>query len=110
MTVTSLKLEGRLDTAAVARMEAGFAARAGALNAQGSKAIIDLEGLTYLSSMGIRLLVSTLKQFKQRGVIFVTVAPREATVQELLKMADLNDHLNLVDSVAAADAALADAS
>jgi len=110
MTVTSLKLEGRLDTAAVARMEAGFAARAGALNAQGSKAIIDLEGLTYLSSMGIRLLVSTLKQFKQRGVIFVTVAPREATVQELLKMADLNDHLNLVGSVAAADAALADAS
>jgi anti-anti-sigma regulatory factor len=60
--------------------------------------------------MGIRLLVSTLKQFKQRGVIFVTVAPREATVQELLKMADLNDHLNLVDSVASADAALADAS
>ena len=110
MTVTSLKLEGRLDTAAVARMETGFAARAGALNAQGSKAIIDLEGLTYLSSMGIRLLVSTLKQFKQRGVIFVTVAPREATVQELLKMADLNDHLNLVDSVASADAALADAS
>jgi anti-anti-sigma factor len=110
MTVTSLKLEGRLDTAAVARMEAGFAARAGALNAQGSKAIIDLEGLTYLSSMGIRLLVSTLKQFKQRGVTFVTVAPREATVQELLKMADLNDHLNLVDSVASADAALADAS
>jgi anti-anti-sigma factor len=110
MTVTSLKLEGRLDTAAVARMEAGFAARAGALNALGSKAIIDLEGLTYLSSMGIRLLVSTLKQFKQRGVTFVTVAPREATVQELLKMADLNDHLNLVGSVAAADAALADAS
>jgi anti-anti-sigma factor len=110
MTVTSLKLEGRLDTAAVARMEAGFAARAGALNAQGSKAIIDLEGLTYLSSMGIRLLVSTLKQFKQRGVTFVTVAPREATVQELLKMAYLNDHLNLVGSVAAADAALAEAS
>lgn len=110
MTVTSLKLEGRLDTAAVARIEAGFAARAGALIAQGSKAIIDLEGLTYLSSMGIRLLVSTLKQFKQRGVTFVAVAPREATVQELLKMADLNDHLNLVGSVAAADAALADAS
>jgi len=109
MTVTSLKLEGRLDTAAVARMETGFAAKAGALNAQGSKAIIDLEGLTYLSSMGIRLLVSTLKQFKQRGVTFVTVVPREATVQELLKMADLTDHLNLVDSVSAAEAALTEA-
>ena len=110
MTVTTLKLEGRLDTATVSKMEAGFAARAGALTRQGDKAVLDLRDLTYLSSMGIRLLVTTLKQFKQRGVTFVTVAPREATVQELLKMADLNDHLNLVGSVAAADAALADAS
>lgn len=32
MPVTTLKLEGRLDTAAVAKMEVGFAAKAGALN------------------------------------------------------------------------------
>lgn len=108
MTIQTLKLEGRLDTAAVAKIETGFAAKAGAVSSQGDKVIIDLQDLTYLSSMGIRLLVSTLKQFKQRNITFVTIAPREGTVQELLQMASLVEHLNVVDGVAAASAALAD--
>lgn len=107
MTVTTLKLEGRLDTAAVAKMETGFAARAGAVSAQGGKVIIDLEDLTFLSSMGIRLLVTTLKQFKQRDVRFVTLAPRDSTVQELLRVASLTEHLNTVENAAMAQAALA---
>ena len=107
MTIQVLTLEGRLDTAAVAKMEPGFAAKAGAVSSQGGKVIIDLQDLTYLSSMGIRLLVSTLKQFKQRGITFVTIAPREGTVQELLKMASLTEHLNIVEGAAAAAAALA---
>ena len=91
----------------MAKIETGFAARAGAVSSQGGKVIIDLQDLSYLSSMGIRLLVSTLKQFKQRGIAFVTIAPREGTVQELLQMASLTEHLNMVDGVAAAAAALA---
>jgi len=106
MTVTTLRLEGRLDTAAVAKIEVGFSARAGALKDKGDKAIIDLRDLTYLSSMGIRLLVSTLKQFSQRGVTFVTIRPRDAGVVETLQVAALIDHLNLVDDAAAAEAAL----
>jgi len=107
MTIQVLTLEGRLDTAAVAKMETGFSAKAGAVSAQGDKVIIDLQDLTYLSSMGIRLLVSTLKQFKQRGITFVTIAPREGTVQELLQMASLTEHLNIVEGAAEAAAALA---
>lgn len=106
MTLTTLKLEGRLDTAAVARIEVGFAARAGALNQAGARAVIDLSDLTYISSMGIRLLVTTLKQFRQRGVAFVTIRPRDAGVVELLQIASLTDHLNLVNDAAAATAAL----
>lgn len=106
MTATILKLEGRLDTAAVARMEVAFAARAGALNQAGAEAVIDLADLTYISSMGIRLLVTTLKQFRQRGVAFVTIRPRDAGVLETLRVAALTDHLNLVDDAAAAEAAL----
>ena len=107
MTAHNLKLEGRLDTVAVAKIETGFAAKAGAVSTQGGKVIIDLHDLTFLSSMGIRLLVTTLKQFKQRGVTFVTLAPRDATVQQLLQMASLTEHLNIVDGAAAAEAALA---
>lgn len=106
MTTATLKLEGRLDTAAVARMEVAFAARAGALNQAGAKAVIDLSDLTYISSMGIRLLVTTLKQFRQRGVTFVTIRPRDAGVVETLQIAALTEHLNLVDDAVAAEAAL----
>lgn len=106
MSVTTLKLEGRLDTAALARTEVPFAARAGALTKPGDKAILDLQDLAYISSLGIRLLVTTLKQFRQRGVAFVTIAPRDATARDILQVADLTAHLNMVDSVAAAQAAL----
>ena len=108
MTVQILKLEGRLDTAAVAKIETGFAAKAGAVNAQDGKVTIDLQDLTYRSSMGIRLLVSTLKQFKQRGIAFVTFAPRNGTVREMLQMASLTEHLNIVDGAAATVAARED--
>lgn len=106
MDVTILKLEGRLDTAAVGRMEVGFAARAGAVMREGDKAILDLSELTFLSSMGIRLIVTTLKQFRQRGIAFASIAPREATVKEVLKVADLAGHLNLFETAEAARAFL----
>jgi anti-anti-sigma factor len=106
MTVTTLRLEGRLDTAAVARLETGFAAKAGALKDRGDKAIIDLRDLTYISSMGIRLLVATLKQFAQRGVNFVTLAPSNAAVIELLTISNLKDHLNIAQNLDAAHAVL----
>lgn len=104
MTVTTLKLDGRLDTAAVAKVEVAFAARAGALRDEGDKALIDLRDLTFISSMGIRLIVATLKQFRQRGVVFATLAPSEGPVIDVLKTADLVDHLNIVATPEAAHA------
>jgi len=104
MSVTTLKLEGRIDTAQAGRIEAGFSAKAGSLISQGDKAIIDIQDVIYLSSMGIRLLVSTLKQFRQRGVAFVTVRPRERLVSEALEIVNLTDHLNMVEDREAAHA------
>jgi len=104
MDVTTLRLEGRVDTAEAARIEVGFAARAGTLKERGDKAVLDLSELVYLSSMGIRLLVSTVKQFRQRGVAFATIRPREALAQSVLDTANLTDHLNLVEDREAAHA------
>lgn len=104
MTITTLKLEGRVDTAAAAKAELGFSARAGALTQKGDKAIIDLQDVIYLSSMGIRLLVSTIKQFRQRGVDFATVRPRDNLANEILIVASLTDHLNVVEDKEAAHA------
>ena len=104
MTETTLKLEGRIDTAEVGRVEVNFAAKAGSLTKPGDKAIIDFQDVIYLSSKGIRLLVSTLKQFRQRGVTFVTVRPKERNVNEALEIANLTDHLNMVEDREAAHA------
>ena len=104
MTVTTLELEGRVDTAAAAKVESGFSAKAGALTQKNDKAIIDLREVIYLSSMGIRLLVSTIKQFRQRGVEFVTVRPRDNLANEILVVANLTDHLNMVEDKEAAHA------
>jgi anti-anti-sigma factor len=104
MTIDTLKLEGRVDSTAAAKLEAGFAAKAEALADKSDKAIIDLQDLVYISSMGIRLLVSALKQFKRRGVEFVTIKPRDNTANELLLTVDLAQHLNMVEDAEAAHA------
>lgn len=104
MTITTLKLEGRVDSAVAARVEPGFSATAGTLTKKSDKAIIDLQEMIYLSSMGIRLLVSTIKQFRQRGVEFATVRPRDNSANEILVIANLTDHLNMVEDKEAAHA------
>lgn len=104
MPVTTLELEGRVDTAAAAKLELGFSAKAEALTQKGDKAIIDLREVVYLSSMGIRLLVSTIKQFRQRGVEFATVRPRDTLANEILLVSSLTDHLNMVEDKEAAHA------
>lgn len=104
MKITTLKLEGRLDSAAAAKLETGFEAKAGALTDKADKAIIDLQDLVYISSLGIRMLVSAIKQFHKRGVEFATVRPRDNTANELLITVDLAAHLNMVEDAEAAQA------
>ena len=104
MKITTLKLEGRLDSATASKLEAGFAAKAGALTEKSDKAIIDLNELVYISSLGIRMLVSAIKQFKQRGIEFATVRPRDNSANELLITVDLASHLNMVEDAEAAHA------
>lgn len=104
MSIKILELEGRVDTSKVANLELDFSAKAGSLTQKGDKAIIDLQELIYISSMGIRLLVSTIKQFRQRGVEFATVRPRDNMANEILLVANLTDHLNMVEDREAAHA------
>lgn len=106
MPITTLKLEGRLDTAQTAKIEMPFTVKAGALTGQDVAAVIDLSDVTYISSMGIRLLVTTLKLFRTRNIRFATVQPREALAWESLEIANLGPLLNLAASHEAACALL----
>lgn len=76
---TRLALKGRLDTPGVDRIET----RVHAALASGTHGIIDLAEVTFLSSLGIRLLLSAAKMLDRRGCRLVLVAPRPVIEQAL---------------------------
>lgn len=71
-TITHVALLGRLDTAGVDQIEARFNA---ALN-QRRHTIVDLSGVEFLSSMGVRMLLSAAKMLNRSGSRMVLVAAR----------------------------------
>ncbi|MGG5808040.1 STAS domain-containing protein [Falsiroseomonas sp. CW058] len=57
-------LHGRLDSATVGGVETPFTA---AVAAAGRSAVLDMQGLDFLSSLGIRLLLSVARVVTRRG-------------------------------------------
>lgn len=78
-THTQIALRGRLDTAGVDRIESSLNARL----RTGGHAILDLSAVTFLSSLGIRLLISVAKMLDRRGRRLVLVAPKPLIEQSL---------------------------
>ncbi len=72
-------LKGRLDSASVGAVETPFTA---AVAASGKSAAIDLRGLDFLSSLGIRLLLSSARVVTRRGgkVVLFGAQPMVAEV------------------------------
>ncbi len=62
--LTHVLLSGRLDTAAAREFEPEFLAHT---IAPGKPALVDLAGLTFLSSMGIRMLLSAAIELNKKG-------------------------------------------
>ena len=57
-------LVGRLDTAGVSRIEARFAA---GIAPGGKSTVIDLTGVEFLASLGVRMLISTARALSSKG-------------------------------------------
>lgn len=62
--VTCIRLNGRLDSPGVDRVETRFVA---ALVAAGRPAVVDLSGVSFLASMGIRMLISSGRALNLKG-------------------------------------------
>lgn len=62
--VTCIRLNGRLDSPGVDGVETRFTA---ALVSAGRPAIVDLSGVTFLASMGIRMLISSGRALNLKG-------------------------------------------
>ena len=65
---THLRLDGRLDAAGADQIGLRFTA---AVAAQDRPALVDLSGVSFVASMGLRLLVSTSRALKLKGMTLV---------------------------------------
>ena len=101
-SVTRVALTGRLDTAGVDAVETRFNAALGA----GGSGLVDMSGVEFLSSMGIRMLVGAAKVVARRGGRLVLVAPREL-VAEALHHSAVDDILPVAADLDAGRALLA---
>jgi anti-anti-sigma factor len=66
--LTCIRLNGRLDSPGVDRVETRFVA---ALVAAGRSAVVDLSGVSFLASMGIRMLISSGRALNLKGAKMV---------------------------------------
>lgn len=84
-TANKLVLVGRLDSTTVGQVETPFTA---ALAAAGRSAVLDLTALEFLSSLGIRLLLSSARVVARRGgkVVLFGAQPMVAEVLEAMAL------------------------
>ncbi|MBK7422231.1 MAG: STAS domain-containing protein [Propionivibrio sp.] len=76
-------LSGRLDIAGTAEIEGKFAAFAAT---ERIRVIVDLTGVNFLSSIGIRAIISNAKAQQQRGGKMVLFVGENATVAKTLEL------------------------
>ncbi len=91
-------LAGRMDSAGVDKQEIRVYALFAPTN---RNPILDLSQVTFLASMGIRVLITAAKTAKTRGLRAVIVAPR-GPIRDTLSTAGLGSVLSIVDDPGAA--------
>lgn len=97
-TANKVVLVGRLDSVTVGSVEAPFTAT---VAASGRDTIVDMRGLDFLSSLGIRLLLSVARTVTRRGGRVVLFGAQPMVAEVLTAMA-LDEMLPLVGSEAEA--------
>lgn len=93
-----VQVAGRLDAAGVAAVE-GVVARAAAA-APGARLALDLAGVPYLASVGLRLLMATARALEKRGGRLVVANPAD-DVAMVLAVAGLEKPLRVCSGEAA---------
>jgi anti-anti-sigma factor len=92
--VRRVVLVGRLDTAGVDVVETRFGA---AIVPNGKNTIVDLTGVTFLASMGIRMLISTTRALSRKGAKLVMFGAAPG-VQDVIETAALTEIIPLAAS------------
>lgn len=101
--VLRLGLAGRLDASGAEAVESAFTAQ---VNGAARDVLVDLTGMSFAGSLGIRMLVSAARVAARRGHRMVLVAP-QPQVAEVFNLVALDDLIPVVADEAAALAHLA---
>lgn len=78
--VTHLALAGRLDALGVQQIELAFTAHTASRR---KPAVVDLAEVTFLSSLGVRMLLSSAKALAAHGMKLILVSPQPQVLQVL---------------------------
>ena len=95
-------LAGRLDTSGVDRIETRFGA---AVVAGSNNAVIDVSRITFIASMGIRMLITVARSMRPRKTA-LAVYGAQPLVAEVFESVSLNDLIPIVETEAEATAAV----
>ncbi len=99
---TKVALHGRLDTPGVDQVETRFTA---AVAPSGKNALVDLSDVSFVSSMGLRMLISVARAVRLRKAQMVLFGAQQA-VAEVFEHAALSDIIPVVADERAAFAAV----
>src|SRR5215471_5077665 len=99
--ITNVVLRGRLDTAHVGDIEAQFKAVVQTQRA----VVVDLSETEYLSSLGVRLLLSGAKVVRNKGGKLVLLSPKD-NVRAVLGIAGIEQFIPVLFNRSAAAAAV----
>lgn len=89
-----VRIEGRVDATTTPQLDKRVNHL---IDAQHHKVILNFENVEYLSSAGMRLLLSATKKLKSLGGKLIVCAPSEE-VMEVIKMAGFNHILHIVNT------------
>lgn len=88
--VMTIALSGRLDTVTAPGLELELSNALAGI----TELILDLEKLDYISSAGLRVLLSTQKTMNERGIM--TVKNVNSTIMEIFEVTGFTDILTIV--------------
>jgi anti-anti-sigma factor len=100
--VTHLALSGRLDILGLQQIELPFTAHT---SSRRKHAVVDVSQVTYMSSLGIRLILSSAKALSAHGARLVLVNPQPQVLQ-VLQLGRLDTIIAIESDVPAAFASV----
>ncbi len=100
--VTKAELAGRLDTSNVNRVESSFLA---GIVPKGQHTVVDLSQVTFIASLGIRMLLSAARVLSRQGARLVMYGASPG-IMEIIETTALSDIIPVLPSEAAAIAAV----